>query len=930
MLLMPKKFLFISVLTLAVTLLFTISAFSQITTADIKGKVVDEKSEALPGARVFVKNVETGRERGVYTDAKGEYRLVALPPGTYDFNVEMEGFATQVTKGVVLNVGMIATMDFAMKLASVAETITVTGEAPLVETTESDISALVNEQQITSLPLNGRTFSELALLAPGAQRAESWDPTKTRMGNVSIAGGASRGVNMTVDGGDNNDDAVGGQVQTFSAEGIQEFEVITQRYKAEFGRATEGIVNVVTKSGTNEIHGTVFGFFRDDSLNKNEYFAEQAGIEKPKFARQQYGFSLGAPIVKDKTHFFAAFERMQEDNYVTVYTHGVFTEYEGAIPQPFRDNNLTARIDHTLNEKQFLMVRLAYQRNSLLNDYVGGTVTSDASATTKNFARSLLAAHTFAISDRALNEFHFQYMWFHNTQYPDITTPGIGFAHATIGSQLNVPQETKQRKWIFRDDFSLHKGSHDFKWGGEYQYEPMIGGLFGYYANGYFQFIGDTINPAELDFYIKAGGKPEFGTMPHHKLNLYWQDDWKVNDQLTFNLGLRYELEKNIYFDQTGHAGADWLLVNRPDLYPNQPKDDYNNIMPRIGFAYDVKGNGKSVLRGGYGRYYDEVFLNVTLFADVLTHNKPPWGYTVYFLSGMDWASLGVDASNLLDYVMSHYEYDPGNPLALAQRLIHPDSATPYSDQFSIGFSHQISESIAFDADVIYIRSETERYGNRVNRLNMDTGHRTISDEIGEIRWYNTDGWGRYKGLNLSLRKRFANRSQFIFNYTLSKAEGYTSLGFSGTPVYENDPLSPNEYGPRQYDSRHRFMISGILQLPADFQLSGLAQYFSARPYEITTGNDDNRDGYRWDRPADLPVRNSGRGGDFLVLDMRVTKFIRFSGKTMELMFEVFNLGNRANYRTYDGNQRNTTTFGTPSQTRGTPMQAQLGIRFRF
>ncbi len=927
---MFKKRVLVFILTLALGALMASPALSQITTADVKGKVVDERGEPLPGARVFAKNQDTGRERGGFADLNGEYRLVALPPGTYEFTVEMEGFATQVTRDVVLNVGMIATMNFTMKLAAFGETITVTGEAPLIEATESDIAALVNEQQIISLPLNGRTFSELAILAPGAQRAESWDPTKTRMGNVSISGGGGRGVNMSVDGGDNNDDAVGGQVQTFSAEGIREFEVITQRYKAEFGRATEGVVNVVTKSGTNDIHGTVFGFFRDDALNKNEYFAEKSDIEKPKFARQQFGFSLGAPIVRDKTHFFAAYERMQEDNYVTVYTYGVFPDLEEAVKQPFRDNNLTARIDHTLNERQFLMARYAYQRNDLLNDYVGAMVTSEASATTKNFAHSLMAAHTFAISDRALNEFRFQYMWFHNSQYPDLTgTPTIVFAHAVLGSQDNVPQETKQRKWIFKDDYSLHRGSHDFKIGVEYQSEPMIGGLFGYLGEGEFVFLGDTINPSELYYYLKAGGVPDFGTIPHHKFNCYWQDDWKVTDRLTLNLGLRYELEKGIYFDQSGHPGVDWLMANRPDLYPNHPEDDYNNIMPRIGFAYDM-GEGKSVLRGGYGRYYDEIFLNVTLFADVLTHNKPPWGYTMHYLYGMDWASLGVDASNLIDYVMAHYEYDPGDPLKLTQRIIPSDAATPYSDQFSLGFSRQLTDTLALDADFIYIKSEFERWGDRINRRTVATGHRTISDEIGEIRFYGTTGSGRYKGLNLSLRKRFANRTQFIFNYTLSKAEGNNNLGFGGTPIDENDPFNDRQWGPRGYDSRHRLLFSGIVQLPYDIQLSGIVQYFSARPYNIISGYDENGDGIRNDLPADVPHVNYGRGGDFLTVDMRVTKYIRLpAGNSLELMFEVFNLGNRVNYTSYEGEKR-LDTFGEPSRTRGNPMQAQIGVRFRF
>jgi hypothetical protein len=927
---MSKKLLLLLSLVVAISLFIVLPALPQMSTTDVKGKVIDENDEALPGARVFAKNQETGRERGVYTDRNGEYRLVALQPGTYEFTVEMEGFATQVVKDIVLNVGMVVSMNFTMKLSAVSETITVTGEAPLVETTESDISTVVNEQQITNLPLNGRTFSELAILAPGAERAVHGDPTKTRMGVFSLSGGAGRGSNISVDGGDDNDDVVGGQVQGFTAEGIQEFEVVTQRYKAEFGRATEGVVNVITKSGTNELHGTVFGFFRDDSLNKNEYFNEQAGIEKPKFARQQFGFSLGGPIVKDKTHFFAAYERMQEDNYVTVYTYGIFPEEEGAVKQPFRDHSLTARIDHTLNDKQFLMVRFAYQRNREEGVRVGGTATAESGAKAENFLHSFLVGHTYTISDKALNEFRFQEMWFHNKMLPMTEgVPSISFAHATFGTNNVTPQATEQRKFIFKDDYSLHQGIHDFKMGGEYTWEPTIKG-FGDVLKAWFMFLGDTVNPSELLLYFTAGGDPNWGHRPTHKINLYWQDDLEVSEKLTLNLGVRYEAEKGIYFSQSTHRGVQWLMANRPDLYPNDPKDDYNNIMPRLGFAYDVKGDGKSVLRGGYGRYYDEIFANITLFADQQTFGNPPWGYTMIFLLGTDWASMGVNSSNLLDYVMANYVYVPGS-LLVGQSIIQPNSATPYNDQFSIGFSRQLSDTLAIDTDLIYIRSRSEKYGNYLNRINPATGHNTISDEIGPLDFYNTDGSGRYTGLNLTLRKRFANKSQFIFNYTLSKAEGYTSLSWGGQPIDENNPLSDQEWGPRNYDSRHRFTFSGIVQLPAGFQLSGIVQYFSARPYNITSGNDDNGDGVTNDLPSDVPHRNYGRAGDFFAADVRVTKYIYFTGQSsLELMFEVFNVGNRVNFTSYDGNRLHTDSFGQPSQTLGNPMQAQLGVRFRW
>ena len=338
----------------------------------IDGRVLDQSRAAVPGATVTAKNVATGLTRTAVVSPTGTYRITALPAGTYDVSASLTGFSTQVTKAVEVRVGDTVTVDFAMKVGAITETVEVVGETPLVQATTSDVGQVITQKMVENMPLNGRKFQDLSLLVPGTRSSNYYDPTKTEVGGISYGGATGRSVIINVDGGDNNDGVVRGLLQQFSNDAIQEYKVTTQRYSAEYGRSVGGVVNVITKSGTNAFHGSAFVFARNQSLNSRTYFEEQTNEPKPDFSQQQFGGTLGGPIQKDKAHFFVAYERNRRNQTDTIFTNGVLPDEEGPIEKPFRNHLLTAKLNFELSPKDSIVVRYALEDNNRKNDFTGG------------------------------------------------------------------------------------------------------------------------------------------------------------------------------------------------------------------------------------------------------------------------------------------------------------------------------------------------------------------------------------------------------------------------------------------------------------------------------------------------------------------------------------------------------------------------------
>ncbi len=402
----------LAALLLGLSALISTSALAQQTTGNITGRVLDAQGAAVPGATVTARNAATGFARSVVSDAEGVYRLQALPVGTYDLATELSGFSTVEQKGVIVNVGQNISIDMALRVAAVAETVTVTGQSPLIEATASSVGGVVDIGRIESMPLNGRQFANLAATIPGVGLGFHSDPTKSTQYSPQVNGGNGRNVNYQIDGGDNNDDTVGGLLQLFPLEAIQEFNMITSRSKAEYGRSNGGVMNIVTKSGTNVPSGSFFTLFRDTAMNSITETEEINEIEKQDYRRYQFGGSFGGPIVQDKAHFFAAVERTQQDTFQAVNTEGLFPSLDGIFGTPYRENLVTGKVTAALTPSQYLSVR--YGRNTNTQPYGASPQTPpNGWGTSENSFNSINVNHNWVFGSR-LNEFIFQYADFRN------------------------------------------------------------------------------------------------------------------------------------------------------------------------------------------------------------------------------------------------------------------------------------------------------------------------------------------------------------------------------------------------------------------------------------------------------------------------------------------------------------------------------------
>src|SRR6478672_2680006 len=427
---------------------------AQQTTGNITGRLVDDQGAAVPGVTVTAKNAQTGFARTDTSDAEGVYRLNALQVGTYDVVAELQGFSKVENKGIVVNIGQTLDINITLKVASVSETVTVTGDTPLIETSSSSVGGVVDIRRIESLPLNGRQFANLAATIPGVGLGFHSDPTKTTQYAPQINGGAGRNVNYQIDGGDNNDDTVGGLLQAYPLEAIQEFNFVTQRFKAEYGRSNGGVMNIVTKSGTNNLTGSVFESFRDNSMNAKTETEKISNVDKQDYRRNQYGGSFGGPIAKDKAHFFGAVERTQQDTTQTVNTKGLLSSLDGSYAVPYRENLFTGKASASLRGGQYLSVRYGYNNNKNPYDAAPNHTFDNWGDSTNKF-NSFNLNHNWVLPGNRLNEFIFQYADFTNNIASRSAAPNETYPNGVVtGANGNTPQTTAQKKYQFRDDFS--------------------------------------------------------------------------------------------------------------------------------------------------------------------------------------------------------------------------------------------------------------------------------------------------------------------------------------------------------------------------------------------------------------------------------------------------------------------------------------------
>jgi len=652
-----KRWLCLAVMSCLV-LLSSIPLFGQVTAnASLQGTITD-KSQAVIGnkAEVTITNKETGATKTTTTNDTGGYRFDSLAAGVYSIKASAPGFSSAEAKDVELLVGRTATQNFSLSPGGVSETVEVTATAPLVDQTKTDVSTNITPEQITELPLIGRDIADLAYLAPGVKAADSYDPTKNRYSILSVNGDGGRNVNVTVNGIDNKDNTVGGPVMQLPAEAVQEFQVSTQRFSAVNGRSAGAAINVITKSGSNNFHGSAFGFFRDQALNADQKLANGDGTtssSNPPYSRQWFGGSIGGPIKKDKLFAFFALERQREHTSIAenptafqqlslvaaLNSPNLAVQPASTIPTPFFENRLNGRLDYVINPKHSVYLSVSTQANNSLNDQSNGNFDLTEGNFTKNHLQVANLTVNSSLTPTLINQFTVGFQYWNNlidstTRKPLITFPG----GIQFGTNTNVPQNSIQRKYQFKDDIAKTIGKHTFKTGVDYIWTPFMGGFFEFNPTLEIDFNdtpsniiagGGFARPGLVSGMTVAVGDPTFAIKDAKQLGVYFQDDWKVSNRLTVNLGLRYDKDYDFIggSDIANSRTFQELQAIAPfsplaaSLVAKKATDYSKGFSPRVGFAYDLNGHGNHIVRAGFGMYYDNTFQNIPLFMEQQANN---------------------------------------------------------------------------------------------------------------------------------------------------------------------------------------------------------------------------------------------------------------------------------------------------------------------
>lgn len=850
-------------------------AWAQVESGTLAVRAVDESGAPVPGASVTVRSVDSGRERAQSTDASGVARFVALSPGAYRVQCDLTGFASVVQEGVPVRVGQSVALEATLKVATMAETVTVSAEVPLVDLYKTDSSTNITPEQIQDLPVADRDFQRLSFLTPGVQR-ERGGFRFIGGGPVIGAGGNASQSTILVDGVDLTDPALGLSRARFSQDAIREFRVIANRFDTEVGNSAGGGLSIVTKSGTNDFSGSAFGFFRDASLRSKGYFEK----DKTDYSRQQYGFTLGGPIVKDKTHFFASFEQIGEDNIVLFRPGGAFASRAADVTVPVDQSLVFAGLDHSLSPSQQLKLKFVYERYRQENFRVGGVsdVSNGQQLNRDNW--NLTAGHTWTMSSGKLNQLAFQ-VGGRKYEEPLNSTAmneffSVGNTLVTggnlVGALLGESTQWEARDTFFAT-FRQGKATHDLKFGASVQH---VNDRFDFpvWQTGSIFYLNDTrLLPIQ---YISAAGSGD-ATIKTDLISAYVQDDFRPSSRVTINLGLRYDIDTN---------------GNNPDfthpLVPTPRGKDGNNFQPRLGFSWDLDGKGRHVLRGGAGLFTGR-FLLVPAFSE-LQQNGVTGRIVTTRISGLlvGLPQFALSASN---------PGGTGIKLNPDITLLDDTLNNPWSKQATLGYTLKLGDTGLFaDVEGIYVKGEDEIIVRDVN-FGGNSNPVRLNRSYAQINTYTNEGHSEYKALVFSLNGTLKGGHVVTASFTVADKQNVNDDFSPALVDYPSDPSNIEaEYGRSRADERYRVVVSGIARLPWALTLAPIFEYGSGQPWNARLGYDYNGDGKNADRPAGLP-RFSQDGPRYTAFALRLTKRVTLGKKAgLDLIAEGFNLFNTVNY----------------------------------
>jgi hypothetical protein len=910
-----RAFIFTFFLTLSATSVPLLRAQNPYGT--LRGEVQDASSARVAGAHIAVESKGSSTIREATANDRGEFRIEGLLPGAYRVTVTAKGFA-QATADLNVAVSVVRDISVTLNPQNARETVNVQGTVSSITTESIDTASavrggVVGSRDLESLPLPARSFANIAYLVPGTEPVEPSDPTKARITAVSTGGSSGLNNELSVDGADNSDDWIGGFLQNFSPDGIQEFAVRTSNEDADTGWTTAGSVVITTKHGTNDWHGDAAFFDRQAALNARFPIENPAPNPKQPFSRQNYVGTIGGPIAKNKVWFFTSFENVHEnasiayspastaqfDALAQLASDGLITGISDIpvpanVPIPFRDYIGSMRFDWAQSSKSQWFLRTSMDTYLTHNALVQQATLPSTGLTTHNNYWNTALSNTYTFSPTWLGTLTLDASLLHLTQtrnsdlgfaiqFPFSVTALTVSGFETFGDNQFAtpitlfPDLRNQDKYQFRYDLSHIAGSHSLRFGVDFIHEPVLGGAFASTAEQF------TTYPSDPDYYVANPSQffyqpPSLPCNPPvitasgitctytpagdgnfsqnvQRLALYAEDSWRVSHHLTVNYGLRYQTTFGL-FQASGlsqAANPSFSLLPSLGYAEAVPHDDRKQIAPRLGIAYSPGGSEKTVIRAGFGMYYDDLAQN-------------------------GWATA--------------FQAVNPNPAA-PPSLIDPNYKTPYAIHTTVGVQHAFNDRWTASADYVH------EQGNH--------GYRAFPYAAATV--FASDNRSSYNGLMLHLQGNM-RRFSLVANYTLSKAQTWGCVlgelfdyvdgvctAQSGPNAGQLDAFGPGDYGPSGEDVRHRVVLAGIVHIPGGFELSSITQFESARPITITTADNSGRISVGLNNA--MPTYTSldeFRGTPYIQSDLRVTRPIKINDRwRVDPFIEFFNLFNRNN-----------------------------------
>jgi hypothetical protein len=942
-----------TLLVIALLSCSVLGAQQTINNASLSGRVTDPSGSVIQQATVTATQVATSVSHVTSTDAEGRFRFQYLAVGPYRVSVQEAGFA-EVTRSITLTVGADFHLPIALALASAETTVIVNSTSPALELNRSQIAQTISPSEVQNLSLLGRNFLDLALLVPGVSPTNTastqlFAETSAVPGQgISVSSQRNFSNNFSVDGLSANDDAAGLTGAFYGLDVVREFQVVTSGGQAEFGRALGGYINMVTRSGTNTLHGTVYGFLRNQRLNANNPLSQT----KLPITQAQYGASIGGPILHNRSFYYGNFERRQlnQDGIITISPANATLinnrlqniGYQGSpvvtglYPNPVKTNNAFVRLDHHVSSLDEFSIRYnLYTVASNNSRGVGSLSTISAAAALQDTDHTVTASNIVTLSANTLNETRGQYTHSDLTAPPnDPIGPAVSISGvASFGTLSASPTARRNNLYELVDNLSHQAGPHSLRLGTDFLYNDLKI-TFPQSSQGSYSFssLANFFN----GIYNNSGFTQSFGNplvpQTNPNLGLYAQDEWKLSPSLTLNAGLRYDLQ-----------------------FLKSVATDTNNLSPRIGFAWSPFVNSSTVVRGSFGLFYDRIPLRAlsnALESSGNTTNITPSTFVTINLSP---TQTGAPA---FPQILSA----PPSGVLVNFTTMDPHVQNAYSEQASFEVEQQLSAQTTLGISYQHLRGlhlivSVNQNTPACVATGSNNGCRPNS-QYGNNKQYRSAADSYYDGLSVSFLQRPSRWGSYRVSYTWSKAINDVGEFFFSSPI--NNFSIAEDRGRSDDDQRHRLVFDGTLHTPTDaahttwtrirngFMLSGILQYYSPLPFNVTTGATSVQGtsmrpcvpgvaNCTQVLPGTVIGRNTGIGFDSFTLNARLSRTFRLSEHIrLEAMAEAFNALNHRNDLIPNG------TFGSgqyptapsPSFGRSTavgdPRQIQLALRLNY